>query len=169
LEVHQVDFRLALEDLVDEVAPRTRKAETTIVPFLTTALLVAINSPFHPSELYGLTEVGGRRAEQCSAPVLLTPDTRHLAPSFVCTPRRPGIQSTPNRVTPVRRLTDCRILSRTCRYAGCRGAPTLLYRMGCSTPNNRARARRAKTTIVPSSVGVLVATNSLPHLAIDLY
>jgi hypothetical protein len=58
LEVHQVDFRLALEDLVDEVAPRARKAETTIVPFLTTALLVAINSPFHLSELYSLTEVG---------------------------------------------------------------------------------------------------------------
>jgi hypothetical protein len=31
----------------------------------------------------------------------LTPDTRHLTPIFADTPRGQGIQSTPNRVTPV--------------------------------------------------------------------
>src|ERR1700732_449344 len=36
---------------------RARKAETTIVPFLPVAVVLAINSPFQLSELYSLTEV----------------------------------------------------------------------------------------------------------------
>src|ERR1700686_2648334 len=36
---------------------RARKAETTIVPFLPVAVVLAINSPFQLGELYSLTEV----------------------------------------------------------------------------------------------------------------
>src|SRR6266853_3365876 len=36
---------------------RPRKAETTIVPFLPVAVVLAINTPFQLSELYSLTEV----------------------------------------------------------------------------------------------------------------